>query len=160
MIFKSKQVNLDPHPWLSENGPRYKRPPYPHTTWSLRPRPEFEPTRDPEPWLHTHVSENCHDTGGRMSFNNGIGYEWSPRREQFDTPVNPILVEFRNTLPNTNGGSAPWLAAHWTCSDEMWRQMCLSDHHDEAVPIGTPEHEAHARKVLTRLARLSESSNS
>lgn len=147
-IFKSRQVNLDPWPfvnpadgsrWYAEGGVCW-----PETgteaglvhEWSSTlvydPRPEFEPTRDPEPWV---------DPLNRNRW--GLGYKerfvWAPRRKQFDTPVNRVLAQFRNNLPYYGESLAE--SAEWWVSDLA--------HCTEGF---TPDEIEHARKVLTRLA--------
>lgn len=77
-----------------------------------------------------------------------------PYDPAMNNPPNPIIEEFRKTISYVPPGiTVSWLARHWTQTDEMWAEMCLSD--DELdEPICLPEHEEHARKVLTRLANL------
>ena len=92
MIFKSQQVNLDPEPYLREGGRRFR------LNWQsagliLAPRPEFEPTRDPYPWLDKQTRNRYSAPGKRLSSNKPWVY--APRREQFDTPVNPLLARLR-----------------------------------------------------------------
>ena len=68
---------------------------------------------------------------------------------------NPVLVEFRKYVPLADGYTSATLAAHWTQSDFMWSEMVLDDAVFTAdVPLGSPEQEAHAYRVLTRLARI------
>lgn len=86
--------------------------------------------------------------------------EYDPRPEfdhvQHNEP-NPILVEFRRTLTQVEV-PAPWLAGHWTQTDEMWDEMVLLDGSMDDEHIGTLAQEDHARKVLSRLAALQEAS--
>ena len=73
--------------------------------------------------------------------------EWLPRREQFDTPVNPILAAFRGRLDYqraVNPVSTSRLAEVWL-SNVPWYG---------GVPGATPEQIDHAHRVLTRLAAL------
>lgn len=111
-------------------------------------RPPFND--DPLPWTDPR-GENRHGPYG------GWSSEYAPRPE-FDrpqhNPTNPILTEFRKCA--AEHGDAPRLAAHWTKSDWMWAEMCLKDHSFVDEPIGTPEQERHARRVLTRLANLAD----
>lgn len=140
-IFKSRQVNLDPEPWRDERtGDR--SPVFIQSLgsalWVYDPRPEFEPTRDPEPWAR--------DDGWRTSGGfhlEGRGYGWAPRREKFDTPVNRVLVFFR----------------------EYYGERMLPLHRAAAATLSslediaggyTPAEIAHARRVLERLANWKE----
>lgn len=73
MIFKSKQVNLDPLP-----------------SSIFAPRHEFEPTRDRFPYVSEQGTHHAYP--GTL---NHKPLRWAPRREQFDTPVNRVLGLFR-----------------------------------------------------------------
>lgn len=132
-IFKSQQVNLDPEPWLVEDYDGWGRQWRQATpgvgdeisTWA--PRREFEPTRDPEPWAR--------DDGWRTSGGfhlEGRGYGWAPRREQFDTPVNRVLLHLRKK-----------------CGDIYELMFDLDSRWVEGF---TYDEVCHARKVLDRLA--------
>ena len=129
MIFKSQQVNFDPLPWVNPNdGARRAH----QVKWIsgpdvFDPRPGFESTRDPHPWLGLSAGRMT-----RYSHNDDQDprIEWAPRREQFDTPVNRVLVDARKI---------------------GWRDpKTLDEFFDTSW---TPEEIEHARKVLTRLAR-------
>ena len=63
--------------------------------------------------------------------------------------INPILVEFRrvHNLPHLKAAGASWLARHWILNWHIHREG-----HDDA----SPAHIEHARRVLTRLANLSQ----
>lgn len=147
-IFKSRQVNLDPEPWVdAETG---KRLDVGDTLTAIledretidSPRPEFEPTRDSEPWVNTFG--NRVRSPGRTDDGEFI---WAPRREQFDTPVNRVLVDFR---------------AQWdTCvTARERRDVAFAWKRDTGTgwnPLGaTPDEIDHARRVLTRLANWKE----
>lgn len=101
MIFKSHQVNLDRYPWASKmhRNTRYSA----NHDCDWLPRREFEPTRDPEPWVGP--TDNSATKRYAEQGDTRMGRKYLPRREQFDTPVNSILVEFRK------GGASPaqWL---------------------------------------------------
>lgn len=157
MIFKSHQVNLDKwsyvNPadgsrWYAEGGACW-----PETgpdaglvhEWSSAlvhdPRPEFEPTRDPEPALCFICGTRAPGLGyDRICWDNGrlasCRYEWAPRRWKFDRPVNRVLVLFRRDAEHNGIGSA--LEYDWPTKSVA----------------SSPAEIEHARKVLTRLAAL------
>lgn len=117
-------------------------------------RPPFND--DPKPWLHTHGGENCRDTGGRFSFNNGIGNEHAPRAE-FDRPKNnptsPILVAFRE-YSDKHGMDADDrrnLARAWLQAPRYYEGRLVAGR-----VLKAPRD--HARRVLSRLARFKEES--
>lgn len=152
-IFKSRQVNLDPKPYEllgvryeSENGVNAHAASQPRR---FDPRPEFEPTRDPEPWIEAiPLMYGGHDlTRYPRRGDSRYEWRWAPRREQFDTPVNPILAEFRAGWPEDR------LDDDDTLGDYAWRWFD-SISQPEARDYYTPEQIEHARKVLTRLAAL------
>ena len=126
-IFKSRQVNLDPEPYFDGTF----RSAYP-TLCEYDPRPEFEPTRDPYPWLYSY--------GDRSASNSSSGSaRWVPRREQFDTPVNRVLEAFR---ADDAGEALAQTAIGWLNGGSM------------GDGYATPDEIDHARKVLTRLAAI------
>lgn len=136
MIFKSRQINNDPQPWACHTHLGRWAGQCDHAGSIHSPRPEFDVTRDPEPWII--------DTGYlviRSAFEPReddplvVYAEWSPRRDQFDTPVNLILVEFR-----ASQHSAQWWLATLAHEPESYRW--------------TPAQIDHARRVLTRLAAV------
>jgi hypothetical protein len=151
-IFKSRQVNLDPEPYfIQEKGKYYSKEALladeSEVMWNiaiLQPRPEFEPTRDPYPW----ACQALHDKGscGRRAAQpyqlDRVGRAWAPRREQFDTPVNPILVTFRWAV-TISARTAPSLAREWIENPYYQHSLTVS-----------PDQIEHARKVMTRLASL------
>lgn len=146
-IYKSRQVNLDPKPWVdAETGKRLDVGDMLTAIFDDRetidsPRPEFEPTRDPWPWL-------CdYEIDGKpvRSFFDGHGrYTWAPRREQFDTPVNRVLSGVREDWQESNdlGHDLRAHALMWLSTEDDWEV--------------TPEEARHARRVLTRLANWKE----
>jgi hypothetical protein len=130
IIFKSHQVNLDKEPWESINHGGRGATALVYDDMKYRPRPEFEPTRDPEPYAR---DDGWRERAGAAHLQ-GRGYGWAPRREQFDTPVNRVLVAFRE-----EGGTAQ----HWldhSLTYEVWGEDA------------TPNEIEHALKVLRRLA--------
>lgn len=150
-IYKSQQINLDKEPYLFQ-GHRYRadqvegirrnnsqRNDPAHVVWA--PRPEFEPTRDPKPWLCDYEVDG-HPV---RSFFDGHGrYTWAPRREQFDTPVNRVLSGVREDWQESNdlGHDLRAHALMWLSTEDDWEV--------------TPEEAHHARRVLTRLANWKE----
>lgn len=145
MIFKSRQVNLDPYPRVvfnpSGSGTYRMEAEFPHGV--LDPRPEFEATRDPHPW--------CDAIGIRRSHRAGFEYEWfEPRRERFDTPVNPILVELREAVADW-GDESPEGNGPFALRYERWLGYA------ENGAFGfefSEQHRDHALRVLTRLVSL------
>ena len=136
MIFKSRQVNLDPEPYVLYGYPERRYAIAVSGVETYDPRPEFEPTRDPLPWMGK-FGDASHSAirGGGFE---GEAFDWAPRREQFDTPVNPILAGLRE-------------------DDSPNRATLLLDYldHDAVFMTDwTSEQIDHARKVLTRLANL------
>lgn len=142
MLFKSRQVNLDPNPWVTPYGRVGAESVH---GCQFDPRPEFEPTRDPYPWVMA-----LGPWAGSRIDRQVPESEWSPRRDQFDTPVNPILERFRlrrsGFLPDDELSVAEH-ARNWL-APANWERVQAS------VSAATPEHIAHARKVLSRLAAL------
>lgn len=146
-IFKSRQVNLDPEPWIGwdaeVNGERRSGTPFGYA--QFKPRPEFEPTRDPLPYFDTESDDDdplrlphkVHDPTNSVV--------WKPRRDQFDTPVNPILVAFRGVQDNSDE------SMRYEAS-EMLADLDNGTWHgwDDV----NSDHIAHARLVLGRLSRL------
>lgn len=125
MIFSSKtprDLNHDPKPYVTYANDR--RTDVRSAEWDMQSHGEVEYVRsfDPRPEFD-HVQHN---------------------------EPNPILVDFREYARKAR--SAPWLAAHWTSSDETWMDITTALSGD--APMGTPEQENHARRVLTRLANL------
>lgn len=136
MLFKSRQVNLDPEPWITFDGIRVAAD---IMGTKYDPRNEFEPTRDPHPWTCKNPAADC-----RASIRNAHENEWAPRRDEFDTPVNPVLDHFRNMHGHKIGGPLASAAAAWRTS---LRDM-------QIVGAYTEPQVTHARKVLSRLAAL------
>ena len=137
-IFKSRQVNLDPEPWVAW-GVRY---PKKAGSAYYDPRPEFEPTRDLYPWS----SADGPARYGSAPYPHATWF-WNPRRDEFDTPVNPILAAFRGRLDYqraVNPVSTSRLAEVWLSNVPRYG----------GVPGATPEQIDHAHRVLTRLAAL------
>ena len=135
IIFKSRQVNLDQFPYVWPSGTRSMFSVGDGQPLSFDPRPEFEPTRDPLPYWDTETDD---DDPIRLSSKvddptNSV--VWKPRREQFDTPVNRILVYLRMAgLPEDLSGV--WLA-------------------EVAREVGANRKELeHAWKVLARLVPI------
>lgn len=151
MIFKSHQINLDPEPYrCASSGRRDGRvhgdPECDDCT--LDPRPEFEPTRDPHPWLITGDGLTEADDYRIASLDWTSFWDWDtqeghyrPRRERFDTPVNPILVDCRSYWAHHGDKLTAWHAMEYL-------NICAIEKMD-----ATPEQIDHARRVLTRLAQ-------
>lgn len=145
-IFKSRQVNLDRDPWVhTKSGTRFHSSavdglgntdvaPRRIEYFTFAPRPEFEPTRDPEPW-------ECQPCGYRGAAREQVApagdhdghIVWSPRREQFDTPVNGILVALRSGFPTSD-----WFGM-LHCIKSMWGAQF------------TVAEQVHAEEVIERL---------
>lgn len=137
-IFKSRQVNLDPFPYVDSDSRRYDLASGKPRPEEYKPRPEFEPTRDPEPWAHRAY-------GDRSKFELN-SFVWAPRREEFDTPVNRLLLEFRRLWVGQVDivEQAAELAYNLGEHDYLWELREDTDY--------TPAEIEHARKVLERLA--------
>lgn len=156
MIFKSKQVNTDPLGHVHIRGEfRSDR-----ATPTTRPdhRPEFNVTRDPEPWAV--VLTKGHN--GHWREWRGIADDWDDAlvraelanpgwvahtggfipRPEYDHPVNRVLVAFRQG----RFASLDWFLHEYCHDTDSW----LWDGTDAENP--TPEEIDHARRVLTRLA--------
>ena len=142
MIFKSKQVNLDPEPWITFDGIRVGAD---IMGTKYHPRPQFEPTRDPLPWKCANGDKRF---WSRRAAENHCGTDaiYTPRREQFDTPVNPILVEFRKLWKGQP--DILEMADHWARFelDGDWESSMTHEY--------TMDQINHAHRVLTRLAAL------
>lgn len=138
MIFKSKQVNTDPKPWRNPNdGERRSH----GVKWvsgpdMFDPRPEFNVTRDREPW----ALRQANGTDIRMARREDfmpitVGIRFDPRPE-YDHPVNRILVAFRERSRGLDA-AASW----YTALSLAWRP----------VADASPDETEHAMKVLLRL---------
>jgi hypothetical protein len=150
VIFKSRQVNLDPKPYdllgvryESENGVNAHAASQPRR---FDPRPEFEPTRDPYPWARVGADGAVNGYSampyvGRLKL--GERFEFRPRRDLFDTPINPILVAFRKDAQLSGFDTA--LAAYMGEITDPYRfnRGMRYFHGAEAAD--------HARRVLSRL---------
>ena len=142
MIFKSQQVTFDLEPWQCYNivtrngGKTFERAEFLRHAEEhegdvhYEPRPEFEPTRDPEPWVTPGTFDAPGDT--RHADRRTGNTRWAPRREQFDTPVNRVLVYFREKRRDVYDFLFDL--------DSRWADGYTFDEIE------------HARKVLTRLA--------
>ena len=157
-IFKSKQVNTDPAPWRDGmTGRRFasiaQADAEIHDISELEfdPRPEFNVTRDKRPW---DASRSRPSSLGQIrewrrfaSRAEGEGWgqivEFDPRPE-YDHPVNRILVAFREDVKQP--GESLLATAEWYLLDLPQSR-------------NTPDEIDHARRVLTRLANMKESSN-
>ena len=155
-IFKSKQVNTDPAPWRDGmTGRRFasiaQADAEIHDISELEfdPRPEFNVTRDKRPW---DASRSRPSSLGQIrewrrfaSRAEGEGWgqivEFDPRPE-CDHPVNRILAAFRESRD-----SRFYDAQHALEEIEL------------GLVVATPDEIDHARRVLTRLANMKESSN-
>lgn len=151
MIFKSRQVNLDPAPYVWPSGVRSMfteglGSDGLHHVLTYRPRSEFEPTRDPAPWWNP--AEVIQTGNYARSSEQLPGYNYAPRREQFDTPVNRLLLEFRRLWAGEVDivEQAAEMAHNLGEHDYLWELQEDTDY--------TPDEVEHARRVLTRLARL------
>lgn len=128
-IFTSRSPeSYDPEPWLDHWGGRVAEPFKGALALVYDPRPEFEPTRDAEPWLApdgTRWQEKCI-----------TDEEWAPR----DRNRNRILIAFRSDRDHIEMQRTPieWLA------DEL---------EIVGAPFYTPAEVEHARKVLSRLVK-------
>jgi len=138
-IFTSQRVNLDPEPYVGPtSGERRAEPFEDHGEPAfLDPRPEFEPTRDPFP---VEFDGSRFPAFGFRS-EKPMGARWAPRREQFDTPVNPILVAFRDTNDDALSWLADWKGTVEWIPDTLGLRAAL-------------EIADHAHRVLTGLANF------
>ena len=133
-------MGLHPNLLPGEHGPfgRLERLHY-------SPRPEFTQTRDPRPWLCA-----CglrHEKRQRTR----CAPDWSPRHEEFDTPINPILADFRETRRVSNW---KFLARNWLeLLDEDPEMLDTFVWHPIVNP--TQSEIRHARRVLHLLAVIS-----
>lgn len=133
-------ARFDPEPWVDPDGTR-------HVTggWSsaYAPRPEFIPSRDPEPYISTRGTRTS------MALEGDKFWRWSPRPEYARSEPNPILADFRNSVK----GDAASLARNWLGLMEEDPDM---SEYVVWAPIRNPlpEHIEHARKVLTRLVSI------
>ena len=163
MIFKSRQVNLDPLAEMCHCGTDVANhgPLDNHSPVKVQ-RPEFEPTRDPEPWKNVHNGGQLPNTESLARlWRNGEGnrthWVWAPRREQFDTPVNRVLEAFRAVGDADAEAWAYCLSLAYT--GESWPVI---DHWDaledavEQIGKGGMDEIDHARRVLQRLANWKE----
>lgn len=159
MIFKSRQVNLDREPYVWPSGVRsmfseglgsdgvYQK-------LTHAPRPEFEPTRDPEPWQWSTQPEWRTADATRIIKTAGR-WVWAPRREQFDTPVNLILQDFRSDV-RVNGTPVEEAVLDTLQWVKLYAQPGSVEGVGGVFLEITAEMIDHARRVLTRLANWKE----
>jgi hypothetical protein len=141
MIFKSRQINSDRAPWRNPNdGERRSR----GVKWVsgpdvFEPRPEFNTTRDPLPYVDRQ--------GGFRADRATPTTRFDPRPE-FDHPVNRILEAFRENpdidlwdmgfaMFTTYGGERDWET---------------EGHYFHSFTVASINEIDHARRVLARLA--------
>lgn len=144
-MFLSQRPNNDPEKWLAADQTRTAAPGNWHSKFD--PRPEFTQTRDPKPWFNTGAMAFPWRSRGRedVSQSSICSSEWLPRHEEFDTPVNPILTEFRSTwTSNYREGAQNWLIY----IDGSWGI--------KSIEHSTVQQRDHARRVLHLLAVISE----
>ena len=148
MIFKSKQVNTDQKPYRDGmTGRRFasiaQADAEIHDISELEfdHRPEFNVTRDPEPYRNEDSAERL--TAQEAEQDRATGWEvtFDPRPE-YDHPVNRVLVAFRQG----RFASLDWFLHEYCHDTDSW----VWDGTDAENP--TPEEIDHARRVLTRLA--------
>lgn len=170
-IYASQRPNNDPEPRvnLDENG--NEKPGTRHGRYAdcsalcvERPRPKFDHTRDPEPWHVTLTSAKGHN--GRWREWRGAADDWDdalahaeaanpgwnahtggylPRHEQFDVPVNRVLVEFRADRVNPQGDGM----------DDPRELLDAMDQPEFSIFNDfTPEELDHARRVLTKIVNV------
>lgn len=145
-LFKSREFNLDREPFVIDGIRRSREWALTHASITLQydPRPEFEPTRDPDPYEQLDLYGNVCGRASREDVARRPGrVRWAPRREEFDTPVNPILVTFRAGLGHyeTDDGEeadASQQAALWLAD---WGNV-----------EGAADQIEHARVVLTAMS--------
>lgn len=146
MMFLSQRPNNDPKPFEIPNtydaltGEGNVRLSKKADGAVLAPRPEFTQTRDPHPYVGPNGAT-------RHAFPGWLGSDrlvWSPRHEEFDTPVNAILAAFR--IARHGGISVQEQASGWLAV------LKVRFAEDDA----TPEQFDHARRVLHLLAVISE----
>lgn len=153
--FKSHQVNLDKTPFVDESGNRYRgQSSDPADLYAYDPHPEFQPTRDPYPYLVDPASTwpeiapfrvRTRGEAEAITYreNFDVTVTWAPRREQFDTPVNRILIDVRYERDGLTNPVA--LVTYYSA----WEQS-IGD--PTALGYWTADEIEHARKVLDRLA--------
>lgn len=155
MIFKSRQINHDPKPWVAYPSAESGLPSFRATSLEVidamphrekfeilteySPRPEFEPTRDKRPWRNIYDGSRWED-----NWSDWEGLEWAPRTEQFDTPVNKVLEQVR--LQATRTGDFPTVAKNILSALEQGERSL-----QVRLLKWTPDEADHARKVLARL---------
>lgn len=163
MIYKSRQVNLDPEPWVhyAYDGFSHERRASPEPLGEieggvadLKPRPEFEPTRDPFPWLDPEEGQRYSLDQESNLFTHEEGdydldawpfVQWAPRREQFDAPVNRVLVDFRKHWEPLAPAPGPREA-------QIYLEVTDLDGGKKQPLYWSTKEIDHARRVLTRLA--------
>lgn len=138
-MFLSQRPNNDPQQWEHRvTGKRFPDTYEAGTEAGLcddNPRPEFTQTRDPKPW----------DLFGVRFAIRPItpGAVWIPRHEEFDTPVNTILAEFRHNLT-----VSPSLGLGLAEGYLRWSEAGSGE------PTWTAEERDHARRVLSKLVAV------
>lgn len=153
MIFTSRSAeSYDPLPHLTHDGTRSAEPGDPALAWGYEPRPEFEPTRDPFPyvgldgfrysipeggtaWIEADEFEESHPTeiGGALT--------WAPR----DRNRNRILIAFRGNRDKCDDDWLSWFLHEYNHDFDAW----VWDFD------ATPAEVVHAARVLTLLTVIS-----
>jgi hypothetical protein len=141
-------ARFDPEPYVDATGRRYAHPSE-FAVGTLDPRPEFIPSRDPEPWVDPDFYGSPYRIARVFSGTTPGVWRWSPRPEYARPEPNPILVDFRANETRQATGTAK-LARLWL--------SVLSDGRDWERHTGnratSPTQIEHARKVLTRLVNV------
>lgn len=140
-MFLSQRPNNDPQQWQHRvTGKRFPDPYEAGTEAGLcddNPRPEFTQTRDPLPWIDAR--------GIRWADSRVTNVTWSPRHEEFDTPVNRVLAAFRSHYWSFRPENA-----------EAWlKDMNEGDGYGfDATLSATDAEVEHARRVLSKLTAV------
>lgn len=156
--FVSHRPNRDPEPWVDPEHPsaRFANDAHRGKVDVFDPRPEYTQTRDPEPWVATLTGDDgdgnafeyevrSEDPTGEIGWRAMLTWEWHPRHDEFDPPINRLLAAFRAD-PRSSGDPAR-LAPYW-----------LNSARDMGIAMGeSPTDIARARRILTLLAVLASS---
>lgn len=151
-------ARFDPESWVTEDGKRQATSEVPYrlggrTYADYAPRPEFIPSRDPEPWVDPDFYGSPYRIARVFSGTTPGVWRWSPRPEYARPEPNPILVAIRRAYSGgVNGATAASSVAEWVSGE-------MVDGDPESLIFYPevkcdPAYIEHARKVLARLVNI------
>lgn len=145
--FLSQRPNNDPFPMVGKD--RYPANVTPDgTPLRFDPRPEYDHTGDPQPWFSAghQWSEQFKREIEASGVYWGQPWEWAPRREQFDVPVNVYLAAYRSYVQDFGDDDLSEARIRSEELDNLFKSPAVQS-------ISKPQID-HARRVLAKLVNV------